>query len=298
VLAIFCWASTIAAAGPDDALLQAVRALLAPGEGQATEAVYAHPAGAASESDLPLVARVRYTFKSPRVRVEWQAAAGGASRLLVHDGADASLATPVGATRLTDAAPEIRQSMGDALFPLVLILTGARAAGTETLRGRTAQVIEGRSPDGPWTVWLDAAEKRILRYRLRGGEQVGELSYATGGVLRRVVVRSASGKPVLVRYRDLPTRVAVEDSAFVLETARGVGDLGQALAQSLTPGRTRGPSATATAGARGVDEEVEGRQLGAMRLDYRALAEIERFQVADDEVEAFLRAGKLGRYRE
>ncbi|MBI2164216.1 MAG: hypothetical protein HYU32_08855, partial [candidate division NC10 bacterium] len=47
-----------------------------------------------------------------------------------------------------------------------------------------------------------------------------------------------------------------------------------------------------------VDEEIQHKQLGRMRLDYQGLAEVERFRVGEADVETFLRAGKLGRYRE
>ena len=90
----------------------------------------------------------------------------------------------------------------------------------------------------------------------------------------------------------------MEDTVFSFEQAKGGGELGQALARGLTAGRTQGPAVTATAGARGVDEEAQRRQLGQMRLDYQALAEVERFHVSEAEVENFMRAGKLGRYRE
>ena len=111
-------------------------------------------------------------------------------------------------------------------------------------------------------------------------------------------MKNAQGQLVLVRFRDVPAKMAVDDKVFSFEQAKGGGDLGQALARGLTSGRTQGPVVTATAGARGVDEEVQHKQLGNMRLDYQALAEVERFRVNDPDVEDFLRAGHLGRYRE
>ena len=119
-----------------------------------------------------------------------------------------------------------------------------------------------------------------------------------GGVLRKVAVKNARDQLVLVRFRDVPAKMAVEDAAFSVEQARGGDDLGQALARGLTSGRTQGPVVTATAGARGVDEEIQHKQLGRMHLDYQALAEVERFRITETDVENFLRAGKLGRYRE
>jgi hypothetical protein len=153
-------------------------------------------------------------------------------------------------------------------------------------------------PDGPWTLWVDAVAGRLLRYRVRGGEQVGDLSYGSGDVLRKVSVKNAQGRFVLIRFRDVPGKVAVDEKSFSFETARAGADLGQALARGLTPGRSTGPAVTATAGARGVDEEAQRKQLGQMRLDYQALQEVERFRVNEADTENFLRAGKLGRYRE
>jgi hypothetical protein len=296
---LVAWPALAHAGAPvEDTLAKAMRGVLTPGEGQAGEAIFASPRGAASEGDLPLVARARYTFKAPRVRVEITDQASRALRLLVYDGKEAWLITQVGATRLADAAPDVRRAIGDQAFPLGITATGARLAGSETIAGRQAQLIEGTGPEGAWRMWVDAALGRLLRYRLRGGEQVGDLSYGGGGVLRKVVVRNAQGQIILARFRDMPVKMAVEDTAFSFEQAKGGADLGQALARGLTAGRTQGPAVTATAGARGVDEEAQGRQLGQMRLDYRALAEVEGFRVSDAEVETFMRTGKLGRYRE
>ena len=47
-----------------------------------------------------------------------------------------------------------------------------------------------------------------------------------------------------------------------------------------------------------MDEEAQRKQLGQMRLDYQALQEVERFRLNEADTENFLRAGKLGRYRE
>jgi hypothetical protein len=113
-----------------------------------------------------------------------------------------------------------------------------------------------------------------------------------------VVVKNLQGQITLARFRDMPVKMAVADSVFSFEQAKGGADLGQALARGLTAGRTQGPAVTATAGARGVDEEAQSRQLGQMRLDYQALAEVERFRVSEAEVENFMRDGRLGRYRE
>jgi len=296
---LVAWPTLAYAGAPaGDTLARAVRGVLTPGEGQAGEAIFASARGAASEADLPLVARARYTFKAPRVRVEITDQASETLRLVVHDGKEAWLITQVGATRLADVAPDVRRALEEQAFPLGITATGARLVGSETIAGRQAQVIEGTGPEGAWRMWADAAEGRLLRYRLRGGEQTGELTYGSGGVLRKVVVRNAQGQIVLARFRDVPMKMAVEDTVFSFEQARGGADLGQALARGLTAGRTQGPAVTATAGARGVDEEAQKRQLGQMRLDYQALAEVERFRASDAEVENFMRAGKLGRYRD
>lgn len=295
---LLAWPALGHAATAEEALTKAIRGMLAPGEGQVSEAIYAVPGGAPSEQDLPLTARARYTYKAPRARVEVTDVASKALRLLVHDGKEAWLVTQVGATRLGETAADVRKTFSDQAFPVGLPLTGARLHGNETVGGRSAQVVEGTGPDGAWTLWVDAADGRLLRYRLRGGEQVGDLTYGGGGALRKVTVKNAQGLLVLVRFRDVPAKVAVEDTVFSFEQAKGGGDLGQALARGLTSGRTQGPAVTATAGARGVDEEVQRKQLGSMRLDYQALAEVERFRVNDADVENFLRAGHLGRYRE
>jgi outer membrane lipoprotein-sorting protein len=286
------------AATPEETLGRAVRGMLALGEGQVSEAIYAAPGGVTSEADLPLVARARYTYKAPRVRVEVTDAASKALRLVVHDGKEAWLITQVGATRLSEAAAEVRRTLSEQAFPVGLAAAGARLGGTETIGGRSAQVVEGTGPDGAWSLWVDVADGRLLRYRLRGGEQVGDLTYGSGGVLRKVTLKNAQGQLVLVRFRDVPAKMAVEDKVFSFEQAKGGSDLGQALARGLTSGRTQGPAVTATAGARGVDEEVQHKQLGKMRLDYQALADVERFRVNEADVESFLRAGRLGRYRE
>ncbi|MBI4537751.1 MAG: hypothetical protein HY712_07315 [candidate division NC10 bacterium] len=296
--ALLLWPVPGAAATAEEALVVALQAILAPGEGHLTEALYASPNGATSEGDLPLVARARYTFKRPRVRVELTDAAGRTARVLVHDGTEARLVTPLGANRLAEAAPEVRRDLSEQLFPIDLGSAGTRLVGSQPYGNRTLVAIEGRGPDGPWAVWLDPVEKRILSFGLRRGDRTGELTYGSGGVLRKVVVRNAAGRLVLVRYRDLPTRAAIEDATFNLEMARAGGDLGAALSRGLTPGRSQGTSITATAGARGVDEEVQRRQLGKMRLDYEALAAMEGVRVSDEAVERFLRAGRLGRYRE
>ena len=298
LIALLLWPAPAAAATAEESLIGALRAILAPGEGHLTEALYASPAGAASEGDLPLAARARYTFKSPRVRVEVTETTGGTVRVLVHDGTEAKLVTSLGASRLTDTAPEVRRSLSEQLFPIGLQSAGTRVVGTQPRGDRTLLAIEGRGPDGPWAVWLDPVDKRILSFGLGGGERTGELSYGSDGTLRKVVVRNAAGRLVLVRYRDQPTRAVVEDASFSLEMARAGGDLGQALSRGLTPGRSQGPSVTATAGARGVDEEAQRRQLGKLRLDYQALAAMEQFRASDEAVERFLRAGRLGRYRE
>jgi hypothetical protein len=298
LIALLLWPAPAEAATAEESLVGALRAVLSPGEGHLTEALYASPTGAASEGDLPLAARARYTFKSPRVRVEMTEAAGGTARVLVHDGTEAKLVTPLGASRLADVAPEVRRNLSERLFPIDLESAGARVVGSQARGGRTLLAVEGRGPDGPWAVWLDPVDKRILSFGLRGGDRTGELSYGSDGSLRKVVVRNAAGRLVLVRYRDQPTRAAVEDASFSLEMARVGGDLGQALSRGLTPGRSQGPSVTATAGARGVDEESQRRQLGKLRLDYQALAAMEQFRVSDEAVERFLRAGRLGRYRE
>jgi|GEM_PF-1266731 len=296
---LVAWPALAHAGAPaEDTLARAMRGVLAPGEGQAGEAIFGSPRGAASEADLPLVARSRYTFKAPRVRVEVTEQASRVLRLIVHDGKEPWLISQVGATRFADIAPDVRRALGEQAFPLGITATGARLVGSETMAGRQAQVIEGAGPEGAWRVWVDAAEGRLLQYRLRGGEQTGALTYGTGGVLRKVVVRNTQGQIVLVRFRDVPVKMAVEDAVFSFEQAKGGGDLGQALARGLTAGRTQGPAVTATAGARGVEEEAQQRQLGQMRLNYQALAEIERFRVSEAEVENFMRAGKLGRYRE
>jgi hypothetical protein len=296
---LVAWPALAQAGAPaDETLARAMRSVLTPGEGQAGEAILAAPRGAASDADLPLVARARYTFKAPRVRVEITDQASKALRLLVHDGKEAWLITQVGATRLADLAPDVRRTLGEQAFPLGISATGARLVGSETIGGRQAQVIEGTGPEGAWRMWVDAAGGRLLRYRLRGGEQTGDLTYGSGGILRKVVVKNAQGQITLARFRDMPVKMAVEDSVFSFEQAKGGADLGQALARGLTAGRTQGPAVTATAGARGVDEEAQSRQLGQMRLDYQALAEVERFRVSEAEVENFMRAGRLGRYRE
>lgn len=292
------WPALAAAATAEEALTKAMRGVLAPGEGQASEAVFAAPGGVAAEADLPLAARARYTYKTPRVRVEVTDAASKTLRLVVHDGKEAWLVTQVGATRLGEIAADVRRTLSEQAFPVALSAAGARLGGTETVAGRPAQMVEGTGPDGAWTVWVDAADGRLLRYRLRGGEQVGDLAYGSGGALRKVTVKNAQGQLVLVRFRDLPVKMTVEEKVFSFEQARGGADLGQALARGLTSGRTQGPAVTATAGARGVDEELQHKQLGRMRLDYQALAEVERFRVNDADVEGFLRGGHLGRYRE
>jgi len=286
------------AATPEETLGRAVGGMLAPGEGQVSEAIYAAPGGVTSEADLPLVARARYTYKAPRVRVEVTEAASKALRLVVHDGKEAWLITQVGATRLSEAAAEVRRTLSEQAFPVGLAAAGARLGGTETIGDRSAQVVEGTGPDGAWSLWVDVADGRLLRYRLRGGEQVGDLTYGSGAVLRKVTMKNAQGQLVLVRFRDVPAKMAVEDKVFSFEQAKGGSDLGQALARGLTSGRTQGPAVTATAGARGVDEEVQHKQLGKMRLGYQALADVERFRVNEADVESFLRAGRLGRYRE
>lgn len=296
---LVAWPALVhAAATADDMLARAMRGVLTPGEGQAGEAIFASPRGATSEADLPLVARARYTFKGSRVRVEITDQASKGVRLVVHDGKQAWLITQVGAGRLADVAPEVRRTISEQAFPLGLGPSGARLGGSETLGGRPAQILEGTGPEGAWTLWVDGADGRLLRYRLRGGEQVGELTYGAGGALRKVVVRNAQGQILLARFRDVPVKMAVEDTTFSFEQAKGGGELGQALARGLTAGRTQGPAVTATAGARGVDEEAQSKQLGQMRLDYRSLAEVERFRVTEADVEGFMRAGKLGRYRE
>lgn len=299
VLGLLLFAPALAAAATaEETLARAVRGALAPGEGQATEAVFAAPGGVTTEADLPLVARARYTYKAPRVRVEMTDVASKAVRLVVHDGKETWLVTQVGAARLSEAAPEVRRALSEQAFPLGASPAGARLGGSESVGGRPAQIIEGTGPEGAWTVWVDAADGRLLRYRLRGGEQVGDLTYGAGGALRKVTVKNARGQLVLVRFRDVPAKLAVEDGVFSVEQARGGGELGQALARGLTSGRTQGTAVTATAGARGVDEEIQHKQLGRMRLDYQALAEVERFRAGEADVETFLRAGKLGRYRE
>ncbi len=296
---LVAWPALAHAGAPaEETLARAMRGVLTPGEGQAGEAIFASPRGAASEADLPLVARARYTFKAPRARVEITDQATKALRLLLHDGKEAWLITQVGATRVADVAPDVRRAIGEQAFPLGITTTGARLVGSEAIARRQAQVIEGTGPEGAWRMWVDAANGRLLRYRLRGGEQAGDLSYGVGGVLRKVVVRNAQGQILLARFRDVPVKMAVEDSVFSFELAKGGADLGQALARGLTAGRTQGPAVTATAGARGVEEEAQRRQLGQMRLDYQALAEVEGFRVSDAEVENFMRSGKLGRYRE
>lgn len=291
------WPAVAGAAAPEELLEKAVQRLLAPGEGTASEAIFGAPEGAAREADLPLVARARYAFKAPRARVEVTDVATKAMRLFVHDGGQAWLVTPVGATRLPETAPGVRGLALERLFPLGLAAGGARATAQAEAGGRPIQGVEGTGPDGPWGLWVDVGDSRILSYRVRGGEITGELSYGSGGVLRKVVVRNAQGRIVLVRYRDLPTKEAVEDAAFALTPARG-GDLGQALARGLAPGRTTGSAVTATAGARGVDEEAQRTQLGKLRLDYQALGEMERARASDEMLEQFLRNGHLGRYRE
>ena len=287
-----------AAATAEDTLARALRGVLSPGEGQAGEAIFASPRGAPSEADLPLVARARYTFKGSRVRVEITDPASKGLRLVVHDGKQAWLITQVGAAQLAGVAPEVRRTISEQAFPVGLSPSGARLSGVEPIGGRQAQILEGTGPEGAWTLWVDGADGRLLRYRLRGGEQVGELSYGAGGALRKVVARNAQGQIVLARFREVPVKMAVEDTTFSFEQAKGGGELGQALARGLTAGRTQGPAVTATAGARGMDEEAQRRQLGQMRLDYRSLVEVERFRVNEADVESFMRAGKLGRYRE
>ena len=286
------------AASPEEVLTRAIRGILAPGEGQTSEAIYAAQGGAASEADLPLVARARYMFKAPRVRVEVTDATSRALRAVVHDGKEAWLITQVGATRLTEAAPEVRRSVSDQAFPVGLSAAGARLGGVEAIAGKQAQIVEGTGPDGPWTLWVDAADGRLLRYRLGGGEQVGDLTYGSGDVLRKVSVKNAQGRFVMIRFRDVPAKAAIDDKLFSFEQAKVGTDLGQALARGLTSGRSTGPAVTATAGARGVDEEAQRKQLGQMRLDYQALQEVERFRLNEADTENFLRAGKLGRYRE
>lgn len=295
---LLAWPALAHAATAEETLAGAIRGILAPGEGQVTEAIYAAPGGAPTEQDLALVARARYTYKAPRVRVEITNVASGAVRLLVHDGAEAWLITQVGATRLAETAAEVRRTLLEQAFPVGVAVAGARLVGRETLAGTATLIIEGAAPDGTWAFWVDAADGRLVRYRPRGGRQVGDLTYGSDGVLRKVAVKNAQGRLVLVRYRDLPAKMAVEDDVFSVEQASAGSDLARALARGLTSGRTQGPVVTATAGARGVDEEVQRRQLGTMRLDYQALAEMERFRVNDADVESFLRAGRLGRYRD
>jgi outer membrane lipoprotein-sorting protein len=295
---LLAWPALAHAATADETVGKAIRAVLAPGEGQVTEAIYAAPGGVSSEQDLPLVGRARYTYKASRVRVEFMDEATKMLRLVVYDGKEAWLVTQVGATRLGETAADVRKTLFEQAFPIGLPLSGARLGGTETIGSRSAQLVEGTAPDGAWTLWVDAADGRLLRYRLRGGEQVGDLTYGSGGALRKVAVKNARGQLVLARFRDVPAKMAVDDKVFSFEQAKGGSDLGQAMARGLTSGRAQGPVVTATAGARGVDEESQQMQLGNMRLDYQALAEVERFRVTDAEVEKFLRAGHLGRYRE
>ena len=295
---LLAWPAQARAATADEILGKAIRGMLAPCEGQVTEAFYAAPGGASSEQDLPLVGRARYTYKAPRVRVEFMDETSKTPRLVVHDGKEAWLVTQVCAARLSETAADVRKTLTDQAFPVGFSFAGGHLGGTETIAGRSAQLVEGTGPDGAWTLWVDAADGRLLRYRLRGSEQVGDLAYGSGGVLRKVTVKNAQGRLVLVRFRDVPAKMAVDEKAFNFEPAKGGSVLGQALGSGLTSGRTQGPAVTATAGARGVDEEAQRKQLGTMRLDYQALAEVERFRVNDADVENFLKAGDLGRYRE
>jgi len=295
---LWAWPALAYAATVDEVLGKAIRGMLAPGEGQVTEAFYGAAAGASSEQDLPLVGRSRYASKPPRSRVEVTEEASKTLRLVVYDGKETWLVTQVGATRLRETAVDVQKTLADQAFPLGFAFVGAHLGGIESIAGRSAQVIEGSGPDGAWSLWVDAADGRLLRYRLRGGEQVGDLTYGSGGILRKVTVKNPQGRLVLVRFRDVPVKMVVEEKVFSFEQAKGGSDLGQSLARGLTSGRTQGPVVTATAGARGVDEEVQHKQLGTMRLDYQALAEVERFRVNDADVESFLRAGHLGRYRD
>ena len=149
---LLAWPALAHAATADETLSKAIRGMLAPGEGQVSEAIYALPGGAPSEQDLPLVARARYTYKAPRVRVEITDAASKGLRMVVYDGKDAWLITQVGATRLSEAAADVRKTLFDQAFPLGLSLAGARLGGMETIGGRSAQVVEGTGPDGAWSL--------------------------------------------------------------------------------------------------------------------------------------------------
>lgn len=283
-------------ATPEEVLAGAIQKLLAPGEGQVSEGVFAAPGGVTSEAELQAVARIRYTFKAPRCRAEVTDLASQQVRVLVQDGREAWLVTQVGATRLAEVAPDVRRALTDQAFPFGFVASSVRLAGSEA--GGSVQVLEGVGADGPWIMWVRTADGRLVRYRLRGGEALGDLFYEGGGILRKVTLRNGQGRLVLARFRDRPAKVAVEDAVFNIDPAKGGGDLGRSLAHGLTSGRTQGSAITATAGARGVDEEVQQRQLGQMRLDYQAAGEMERFRVADALIEDFLRAGRLGRYRE
>ncbi len=69
VLALLLFSPVLAAAATvEETLAKAVRGVLEPGEGQATEAIFAAPGGVTTEADLPLVAHARYTSTRTRRR--------------------------------------------------------------------------------------------------------------------------------------------------------------------------------------------------------------------------------------
>ncbi|MCZ6571701.1 MAG: hypothetical protein O7C98_00875 [Planctomycetota bacterium] len=243
----------------------AMAKMAAPGEGAYTESILAAPQGVDDEKDLKWVARVRYRFKQPRVRAIVHEDGRKNPRAVIYDGKQAWLVTPVGATAFKGISASVRERMQLWLYPL------------------------GSSADG---VKLDG-NGRVASFTVQGLQ--GTCSYDSGGALHKIEMRNADGKLVLVRRRDGVVQQAVQDSIFETRKTRGGRSLDKALAQSLTRDRADGPVVTATAGARGVDEEAGG---GDGKLDYAAVGAMERFRVPASSVEQFLRRGALGPYQE
>lgn len=298
VLLAVVWSALPAAAASAKDVYAKLRKAAAPASGIVAGTLYLPTgnAGVQSESDLAPRAKLTATHKSPKSKYEIQALGGaGKPVALIRDGAKVWLLTGVGATELATIPDKAQDT---AVRAALLIETDGgepKLAGEETVGGKPADVLELPYFGQKKRIWAERASGRPLRAELDGWKYDWVYDTAQAGLVRRIVVRDGAGAVRGVIYQDPPnTAVKIGDEQFDFKQSKSRVGFFEKVGDSLG-GK---PEVMASAGARGLDEEIKRTRSGKGGEDYNAVERMEKVVVTGAEVEEFLREGKLGKYAE
>ncbi len=256
------------------------------------------PAGeaATTEAELQPAVKLGMTVKLPKAKYELQTLSGSTKpQAVIQDGERLWLLTAVGATELS----KIPDKAQDPALRLALILESDGGApklgGEETIGGKAAQALDLPYFGQTKRVWVEKSSSLPLRAELDGVRYDWVYDGKRPKVVRRIVGRDASGAVRIAVYLDAPVKVAkLDDGVFDFnQTKSRVGffeKVGNALGGK--------PEVMASAGARGLDEEIKTTRSGKGGENYQAVEKMEQVIVTSGEVEEFLREGHLGKYSE